>query len=378
MEENLTWQILPFDSQILGGLVLFHNQVAEMGTGEGKTLAAVFAAYLSFFSKRKVHIITANEYLAQRDSIWMKPVFEKLGCSVGLLAPKQGMPERQAAYRCDVLYATSSALIFDYLGDNGLATAADQRLQQGRDFAIVDEADSVLIDEARTPLVISGRKESDLSLYTKLHKPVLEVHKLQAKYVADLERQIAAAVDAGDFQNPELGRNCLLIQQADPNNERLQEWLQIAAIRTQLEKYQEKAEASPLEMAELHNRGYYSISQRDHSIHLSDSCQGQFSKLLGRSLVIPDMSEQISRLESAGLSAEEQERQREALALEVDAIATQLNVINQLIKAYALYRRDIEYIVRDSAIVLIDPNTCRLLPDRQLCDSVAIRRYWRC
>jgi len=370
MGENLPWNILPFDSQILGGLVLFHNQVAEMGTGEGKTLAAVFAAYLSFLSRRKVHIITANEYLAQRDSVWMQPVFDKLGCTVGLLAPKQALAERKAAYRCDVLYATSSALIFDYLGDNGLITSADQRLQQGRDFAIVDEADSVLIDEARTPLVISGRKDSDLSLYTKLHKPVLEVHKLQRKYVSELEQSVSTILASGNLDHPELGRNCHLIQLADPNNERLQEWLQDSVIRQRLEQFLAKAEGSPHEMAALHNRGYYSIGQQDHSIHLSDSCQEQFSKLLGRSLVIPDLSEQINRLERTELSAEEKERQRDALSLEMDTVAAQLNAINQLIKAYALYRRDIEYIVRDAAIVLIDPNTGRLLPDRHLADGL--------
>ena len=370
MGENLVWNILPYDSQILGGLVLFHNQVAEMATGEGKTLSAVFAAYLSFLSKRKVHVITANEYLAQRDSVWMKPVFDKLGCTVGLLAPKEALAERKAAYRCDVLYATSSALIFDYLGDNGLITAADQRLQQGRDFAIIDEADSVLIDEARTPLVISGRKDSDLSLYTKLHKPVREVHKLQAKYVAELEKSVAEIVGTGNFEHPELGRSCFLIQQADPNNERLQEWLQDSGIRNRTEKFQLKAEASSLETAKLHNSGYYSIGQKDHSIHLSDSCQEQFSKLLGKSLVIPDLAEQIDRLERTELSEEEKAKQREALSLEVDTIAAQLNAIQQLIKAYALYRKDVEYIVRDSSIVLVDTNTGRLMPDRHLSDGL--------
>ena len=370
MGENLPWHILPYDSQILGGLVLFHNQVAEMATGEGKTLSAVFAAYLSFLKKRKVHVITANEYLAQRDSIWMKPVFDKLGCTVGLLAPKQSLAERKAAYRCDVLYATSSALIFDYLGDNGVITSTEQRLQQGRDFAIVDEADSVLIDEARTPLVISGRKESDLSLYTTLHKPVREVHKLQAKYVAELEKSVVEIIGSGNLEHPELGRNCYLIQQADPNNERLQEWLQDSSLRNRMEKFQQKVEASSIEAAKLHNCGYYSISQKDHSIHLSDSCQEQFSKLLGRSLVIPDLSEQINRLERTDLSTEEKEKQREALSLEVDTIASQLNAIQQLIKAYALYRRDVEYIVRDSAIVLVDTNTGRLMPDRHLSDGL--------
>ena len=277
MEENVVWRILPFDSQILGGLVLFHNQVAEMGTGEGKTLSAVVAAYLSFLHKRKVHVITANDYLAQRDSIWMKPVFDELGCTVGLLAPNQTPAQRQTAYRCDVLYATASALIFDYLGDNGLITAADQRLQQGQDFAIVDEADSVLIDEARTPLVISGRKESDLSLYTRLHKPVLEVHKLQAKHVAGLEGAVAEAVAAGNLAHPELGRNLYLIRQADPNNERLQQWLMESPIRKRLEEFQEKTEGNSHATAGLHNQGYYAISQRDHSIHLSDTCQEQFA-----------------------------------------------------------------------------------------------------
>jgi preprotein translocase subunit SecA len=370
LEENVVWNIIPFDSQILGGLVLFHNQIAEMGTGEGKTLSAVIAAYLSFLRGRKVHIITANEYLAQRDSIWMKPVFDKLGCTVGLLAPDQTLAARQAAYRCDVLYATASALAFDYLGDNGLITAADQRLQQGLDFAIVDEADSVLIDEARTPLVISGRKESDLTLYTKLHKPVLEVHKLQAKYVAGLEQAVAASIAAGNFAQPDLGRNCFLIRQADPNNERLQEWLQESPIRKRMEEFQQKAEASSLSTAELHNQGYYSINPRDHSIQLSDSCQEQFAKLLGHSLVIPDLSAQISRLEQSASSEEEKQRQREALAIEMDTIAAQLNTIHQLIKAYALYRRDIEYIVRDSTVVLIDSNTGRPLPGRHFSDGL--------
>ena len=370
MEEQITWHILPFDSQVLGGLVLFHNQVAEMGTGEGKTLSAVIAAYLSVLRRRKVHIVTANEYLAQRDSLWMKPVFEKLGCSVGLLVPGQSLEQRKTAYRADVLYATSSALIFDYLGDNGLITSAEQRLQQGLDFAIVDEADFVLIDEARTPLVISGRKESDLSLYTKLHKPVREVHRLQANYVAELEKTVTALLAAGNLDHPDLGRSCFLIQQADPNNESLQQWLQESGIRSRTEKFRLRVEASFLERAELHNKGYYSISQTDHSVHLSDSCQEQFSKLLGKSLVIPDLSDQINRLERAGLSPEEKEHRREALSLEVETIAAQLNAIQQLIKAHALYRRDIEYIVRDSRIVLIDTNTGRLLPDRHLSDGL--------
>ncbi len=368
--EDVVWNILPFDSQILGGLVLFNNQIAEMGTGEGKTLSAVFAAYLSFLRGRKTHIITANEYLARRDSVWMKPVFDKLGCTVGLLGPDQTQAQRQAAYRCDVLYATASALAFDYLRDHGLVTAADQRLQQGLDFAIVDEADSVLIDEARTPLVISGRKNSDLSLYTKLHKPVLEVHKRQAKFVAELERTAAALIAAGDVAHSDLGRICFLLRQADPNNERLQEWLQESPIRKRLEQFQQKAEASPLTRAELHNQGLYAINQRDHSIHLSDSCQEQFAKLLGHSLVIPDLSAQIERLERTAPSEEEKQRLRETLSLEMDSVAAQLNTIHQLIKAYALYRRDIEYIVRDSAIVLIDPNTGRPLPDRHFSDGL--------
>ena len=370
LEENLPWHILPFDSQILGGLVLFNNQVAEMGTGEGKTLSAVVAAYLSILSSRKVHIITANEYLAQRDSLWMKPVYDKLGCTVGLLAPKQSHEQRKAAYACDVLYATSSALIFDYLGDNGLATSAEQRLQQGRDFAIVDEADSVLIDEARTPLIISGKKDSDLSLYTKLHKPVMEIHRLQAKHVAQLEKEVGEIIASGNLEHPELGRKCYLIQSADPHNAQLEEWLQESAIRNKTEKFQLSLDANQFLVSEVHNAGYYSISQKDRSVHLSDSCQEQFSRLLGKSLVIPDLSEQINRLEREDLSPEEKERRREALSLEVDTIATQLNAITQLVKAYALFRRDIEYIVRDSAIVLIDQNTGRLLPDRHLSDGL--------
>lgn len=370
LDETLPWHILPFDSQLLGGLVLFHNQVAEMATGEGKTLSAVLAAYLSVLSGRKVHIITANDYLAQRDSIWMKPLFEKLGCSVGLLQTGQPMPERQAAYRCDVLYATASALIFDYLSDNGLIASPEQRLQQGLDFAIVDEADSVLIDEARTPFAISGRKDSDLSLYTTLHKPVREVHKLQADYVGQLEQSVAEMLASGSAEHPELGRKCFLIQQADPNNERLQEWLMESSVRRKLEEFVEKAEGSPLLLAELHNQGFYSINPRDHSIQLSDSCQEQFAKLLGHSLVIPDLPAQIARLEKSAHSDEEKQRRREALSTEMEAIASQLNVINQLIKAYALYRRDVEYIVRDSEIVLVDTNTGRLLPGRHFADGL--------
>jgi len=370
MEERLTWNILPFDSQILGGLVLFHNQVAEMATGEGKTLAAIFAAYLGMLKGRKVHIVTANDYLAQRDSIWMKPVYDKLGCTVGLLTRELSYEQRQAAYRADVLYATSSALIFDYLGDKGLITDASQRLQQGLDFAIVDEADSVLIDEARTPIVISGRKETDLSLYKKLHKPVREVHRMQEKYVSGLEKSVTDLIAKGNPDAKQLGRLCYQILQADPNNQQLLEWGQDSSIRNAAEKFQLDVDANPITKAELHNLGFYSISQRDHTVHLSDDCQEQFSKLLGKSLVIPDLSAQINRLERAGLAPEEQERQREALSKEVEDISSQLNVIQQLIKAYALYRRDIEYIVREGEIVLIDANTGRLLPGRHLSDGL--------
>jgi len=370
MEERLTWNILPFDSQILGGLVLYHNQIAEMATGEGKTLAAIFAAYLGALGGRKVHIVTANDYLAQRDSIWMKPVYDKLGCSVGLLTRELSYEDRQEAYKADVLYATSSSLIFDYLGDKGLITDASQRLQQGLDFAIVDEADSVLIDEARTPIVISGKKETDLSLYKKLHKPVREVHRLQEQYIAGLEKSVTALLDKGNPDTKELGRLCYLILQADPNNEQLIEWCQDSGIRNAAEKFQLDVDANPITKAELHNQGFYSIGQRDHSIHLSDGCQEQFSKLLGKSLVIPDLSAQISRLERAGLAQEEQDRQRELLSKEVEDISAQLNVINQLIKAYALHRRDIEYIVKDGEIVLIDANTGRLMPGRHLSDGL--------
>ena len=370
MDENLTWNILPYDSQIIGGLVLFHNQIAEMATGEGKTVSAVFAAYLSYLSKRKVHIVTANEYLAQRDSMWMKPIFDKLGCTVGLIGPKQGLEERKAAYKSDVLYSTSSALIFDYLGDNGLVSSSEERLQQGRDFAIVDEADSVLIDEARTPIIISGRKQSDLSIYTKLHKPVREIHRLQAKFIQELEKEITEIVNSGNFEHPDLGRKCCTLQQADPNNEPLQLWLQDAKTRAAAEKFQLWLDAYPNETAKLHNMGYYAISQKDNSIHLSDSCQEELAKYIGKPLIIPDMAEQIARLEQANLSPEDKLKRQEELSLEIDTIATQLNAIQQLIKAYALYRKDIEYIVRDSVIVLIDMNTGRLLPHRHLPDGL--------
>jgi preprotein translocase subunit SecA len=370
MDESVIWNILPFDSQILGGLVLFNNQIAEMATGEGKTLSAVFAAYLSFLSKRKVHIVTANEYLAQRDAMWMKPVFDKLGCSVGLIVPKQTVEERKAAYRADVLYSTSSGLIFDYLGDNGLVTSSAERLQQGRDFAIVDEADSVLIDEARTPIIISGNKQSDLSIYAKLHKPVKEIHKLQAKYVDQLVKDLTEIINSGNLEHPDLGKKCYLLQQADPNNEQLQVWLQEANTRSKAEKFQAATDGNPIETAKLHNQGYYAIGIKDNSIHLSDACQEQLSKYVGKPLVIPDMAEQICLLEHANLSPEEKRRRQEQLSLEVDAIATQLNAIQQLIKAYALFRRDIEYIVRESRIVLIDMNTGRLLPNRHLPDGL--------
>jgi preprotein translocase subunit SecA len=370
MDENITWYILPYDSQILGGLVLFNNQIAEMATGEGKTLSAVFASYLSYLCKRKVHIITANDYLAQRDSMWMKPVFDKLGCTVGLIASKQSLEERKAAYKADVLYTTSSGIIFDYLGDNGLIGSSSERLQQGRDFAIVDEADSVLIDEARTPIIISGKKQSDLSIYTKLHKPVREIHKLQARYVQQLVKDITAIVDSGNFDHADLGRKCYLLQQADPNNEPLQSWLQEAIIRDKEEKFQLWLDSHPIDTAKLHNEGYYSISIKDNSIHLSDSCQEELAKHIGKPLIIPDMAEQICLLEQANLPSEEKRKHQEALSLEVDVIATQLNAIQQLIKAYALYRKDIEYIVRESRIVLIDMNTGRLLPHRHLPDGL--------
>lgn len=368
--ERRTWRILPFDSQIIGGLVLFNNQVAEMATGEGKTLAAIFAAYLSFLNRRKVHIVTANDYLAERDSVWMGPLYAKLGCTVGLLRRDMRPEERKAAYACDVVYATSATLVYDYLGDNAMIQDASQRVQQGLDYAIVDEADSVLIDDARTPLGISGRKETDLTLFTRLHKPVREVHALQARHIASLITQVGAMLDASTPDREALGRACVLIQQGDPHNEQLAEWLQDSGVRAAMERFQLRVEADGILRAELHNQGFYAISEKDHTVTLSDTCQEQFSRLLGRSLVVPDLSAQITRLEKEGLSTEDRSRRRDELSREVDIISTQLNVIHQLIKAHALYRKDMEYVVQEGRIVLVDTSTGRLLPGRHLSDGL--------
>ncbi len=329
----------PFDVQLIGGMVLHDGNIAEMRTGEGKTLVATLPAYLNALSRNGVHIVTVNEYLAQRDADWMRPVYEFLGLTVGVTKSGQMPDEKRAAYNADITYATNNELGFDYLRDN-LAFAMADKVQRGLNFAIVDEVDSILIDEARTPLIISGPAEASTDLYVQINKliPKLTTHEESGEPVNyDINAKQVALVDLN-------GKPVHLPGQAD-NVVQLEEAIEYAESR-QSDVVLREAGSKP-HVCALVPRGDYTIDEKAKQAHLTEEGNEKIEQLMVQ----------------AGLL-----QPGESL---YDATNIRLvHHLNAALRAHAIYQRDVEYIVKDGDIVIVDEFTGRTMAGRRWSDGL--------
>ncbi|MCX8043910.1 MAG: preprotein translocase subunit SecA [Desulfobacterota bacterium] len=354
-----------FDVQLIGGIVLHQGKIAEMATGEGKTLVATLPAYLNALTGRGVHIVTVNDYLARRDREWMGKIYEFLGLTVDVLHHDISPAERKQAYQADITYGTNTEFGFDYLRDNMAIDAAAQ-VQRGHAFAIVDEVDSILIDEARTPLIISGPIErTGKEYFTEFKAPVERLMRSQNQLVTQLLNEAERLLEEG--HEYEAGVKLLQVKRAAPKNKR---FLKLSK-EGKLKKLIDEVELDYMRdkrIGELDAELYFSIDERSNIIDLSDKGRHALSPHDPDLFVLPDLS-MIDAPDA--LSDEERLRKRQRLEREFADKSEKLQSISQLLKAYSLFEKDVNYVVtEDGKVQIVDEFTGRLLPGRRYSDGL--------
>ena len=365
------WNMVPYDVQLIGGIALHQGKISEMATGEGKTLVATLPTYLNALSGKGVHIVTVNDYLAKRDSEWMGKIFEFLGLTVGCIQNDMDSAARRAEYNKDITYGTNNEFGFDYLRDN-MAQTIDDRVQRGYNYAIVDEVDSVLIDEARTPLIISGQVESKLDQRFAEMQPIVStlVRKqtnLLNERIAQAEKLLASNNDNDQY---EAGKLLLSVSRGAPKNKKFQKLIKESGVQGLITNV-ESGYLRDKKLYEVDEMLYYVIDERENTINLTDHGRSQLPKAEQELFTIPDISEGLSEIEgNASLTPEEKTRRTDELYRVHGERSEKVHSISQLLKAYNLFEKDVEYVVQDGKILIVDEFTGRLMPGRRYSDGL--------
>ena len=366
------WDMVPFDVQLIGGVVLHQGKIAEMATGEGKTLVATMPVYLNALPGRGVHLVTVNDYLAKRDSVWMGKVYEFLGLTVGCIQNTMDSFQRRKEYACDITYGTNNEFGFDYLRDNMVVDRADL-VQREYYYAIVDEVDSVLIDEARTPLIISGPTKSEDHKFNEMKSPVERIVAAQrnfiSKIVADAEKLVA------DGKEQEAGVNLLRAFRGLPKHPKLMKLLSDPSNKKLVQQTEnEYMRDQSRRMHEIDDELYYAIEEKNHQISLTEKGREYLTPIVGDRdfFVLPDLGTEHSILENdASLSKEDVLRRKDEVNLLYSERSDRIHTVSQLLRAYSLYSKDDEYVVTDDGKVqIVDEFTGRLLPGRRYSDGL--------
>ena len=368
--QQMTWDMVPYDVQLIGGYALHRGHIAEMATGEGKTLVAIMPLYLNALTGRGVHLVTVNSYLAQRDSEWMGTVYRYLGLTVDCIdLHEPNSPERRNAYHADITYGTNNEFGFDYLRDN-MVHALEQRVQRGHYYAIIDEVDSILIDEARTPLIISGPVgEEQSDEYRRYNPLVANLYRKQVRLTNELVAQAEKDLEEGREQDA--GERLLAVRRGSPRNKRL---LKLLADNPGVQKIISKVEADLMRdkrIHELDEHMLYAMDEKGHSIHLSDKGLDELSPQDAQAFVVPDISQELGKIEhDPDMSIEEKRDRRAALEREYAEKSQRIHAIHQLLKAYTLYNKDEQYIIEDGQVVIVDEFTGRKMAGRRWSDGL--------
>ena len=366
---EIEWQMVHYDVQLIGGMALHKNMIAEMATGEGKTLVATLPLYLNAITGKGCHLVTVNEYLAKRDSEWMGYLYNFLGLSVSWIYNMQDMEEKAKAYQADITYGTASEFGFDYLRDNGMASSVQTQVQRGHYFCIVDEVDSILIDEARTPLIISGPVQDDREPpYNKL-KPLIEkVVRLQTHLCNKLIGEVQAAFK----ENPDVDEATVIkmwqVKLGAPKNRILMQLMEDGALRKKLDKLDAEmaADFRKNERFKFKEELYYVIDEKQHTSDLTELGRNAIHPENPDAFVLPDLPTIFMEID-ADKSMTPQQKQ-EAKLREEDkfiALSEDIHCICQLLRAYSIYERDVEYVVQDGKVHIVDPNTGRIMYGRR-------------
>jgi preprotein translocase subunit SecA len=368
--QALTWDMVHYDVQLIGGLALHQGKVAEMATGEGKTLVATLPLYLNALPGRGAHLVTVNSYLAQRDSEWMGHLYRFLGLTVGCLdLHEPNSPERREAYASDIVYGTNNEYGFDYLRDN-MVHQLELRVQRGHHYAIVDEVDSVLIDEARTPLIISGPVGSETNAaYGRYNPAVADLARRQTRLVNELVAQAEKDLEAGDSHSA--GEKLFLARKGGPKNKRLQKMLADDPGLVKVIGKVEREYMMEKRVHELEENLLFSMDEKGHTIHLTDQGLDVLAPDDHEAFVVPDISEAVHRVEEdPSLSVDEKRVRKDELEREYAEKSEKIHVIHQLLKAYTLFNRDEQYVIQGGEVMIVDEFTGRMMPGRRWSDGL--------
>ncbi|GBL25084.1 protein translocase subunit SecA [Opitutia bacterium] len=376
-DHELPWEMVHFDVQLVGGIALHQNKIAEMATGEGKTLVATLPLYLNALTGKNCQLVTVNDYLARRDSEWMGHLYRWLGLTVGCIQNQMPGDERTAAYGCDITYGTASEFGFDYLRDNGMALSPEEQVQRDHYFCIVDEIDSILIDEARTPLIISGPvAEEREPAFPRLRQPVAGLVELQIRLVTRLMNEAREELEK-IAENKEPSADSLdklwLAAHGMPRNRIFLRLMENGRWRKLLEKH-EGVLASEIEKDRrfhLKERLYFSISERNHEADLSQLGRDTLRPGEPDAFVLPDLPSRYVELDNdESLTPERRAELRTEAEVAYAQASEDIHAIGQLLKAYALYEKDKQYVVHEGKVKIVDENTGRIMEGRRWSDGL--------
>ena len=373
---DTTWNMVHYDVQLFGGVVLHKGKIAEMATGEGKTLVATLPVFLNALTGNGVHVVTVNDYLAKRDSEWMGPLYMFNGLSVDCIDKHRPNSEaRRKAYQADITFGTNNEFGFDYLRDN-MATSPEDLVQRKHNYAIVDEVDSVLIDDARTPLIISGPvPQGDDQMFEQYQPLIQSLYEVQRKYATQLLSEAKQLIGSGDKKKEEEGFLQLYrAHKALPKNKALIKYLSEPGIKTGMLKTEEiYMENNNRRMPEAVEPLYFVVDEKQKSVELTDKGNDWLANAVNNSalFVLPDITSQLSQLEGdTTLSAEDKAAKKSELMTNYSVISERVHTILQLLKAYTMFNIDEDYVLIDGQVKIVDEQTGRIMEGRRWSDGL--------
>jgi len=370
--KEIFWDMIHYDVQLIGGIVLHQGKIAEMQTGEGKTLVATLPVYLNALTGKGVHLVTVNDYLAKRDSAWMAPIFQFHGFSIDCIDyHKPNSPERKRAYEADITYGTNNEFGFDYLRDN-MAHSREDLVQRKHNYAIVDEVDSVLIDDARTPLIISGPTPlGDRHEFDQLKPKISSLVNTQKTLLNKVLAEAKSYIRSGDYENG--GLFLLRVFRGLPKNKALIKFLSEEGIKQLLQKTENfYMQDNNREMPKVDKELYFVIDEKTNQIDLTDKGIDTLSKDNDDKnfFVLNDIGSEIVKIENKNLDVKKETKLKEKLFKDFDEKSERIHSMNQLLKAYTLFEKDIEYVLIDNKVKIVDEQTGRIMEGRRYSDGL--------
>jgi preprotein translocase subunit SecA len=370
-DQPMTWNMVHFDVQLIGGMVLHRSRIAEMATGEGKTLVATLPLYLNALAGRGAHLVTVNDYLARRDAEWMGQLYNFLGLTFGCIEHDQPPDVRREQYAMDITYGTNSEFGFDYLRDNGMATTREQQVQRGYYYAIVDEVDSILIDEARTPLIISGPATVSTHQYDKWKPLVDQLVRKQNMLCNRIASEAMEKFEKGEVEDA--GVLMFKVKLGQPRNKQLLRMMEDPDKRRAIDKAELSfyADTRKEELFALKEELFFTIDEKSNETDLSEEGRAFLNPDDPNAFVLPDLISEFTEIDlDPSLPDTEKDIKKTERQQHCDVQAERIHNISQLLRAYCLFEKDVQYVIEENKVVIVDEYTGRKMPGRRWSDGL--------